>query len=168
MLYKQSATTAAVMAALLGFAFMPARAQGLVSQKALSTEMAQAVAQGAIDKCRADGYRVSVTVVNAEGLIKLQLRDDGAAPHTIDLSRKKAYTAASQRRNSGEVAQQWVNIPMPNIEGIVALAGGVPIKAGKEVIAAVGVSGAPAGTPAGVNDEVCANAGIAKIAAKLK
>ena len=111
--------------------------------------MAQAVAQGAIDKCRADGYRVTVTVVNAEGLIKLQLRDDGAAPHTIDLSRKKAYTAASQRRNSGEVAQQWVNIPMPNIEGIVALAGGVPIKAGKEVIAAVGVSGAPAGTPAG-------------------
>jgi uncharacterized protein GlcG (DUF336 family) len=84
------------------------------------------------------------------------------------LSRKKAYTAATQRRNSGEVAQQWVNIPMPNIEGIVALAGGVPIKAGNEVIAAVGVSGAPAGTPAGVNDEVCANAGIAKIAAKLK
>jgi hypothetical protein len=36
----------------------------------------------------------------------------------------------------------------------------VPIKAGNEVIGAVGVSGAPGGE----KDEVCANAGIAKVA----
>jgi uncharacterized protein GlcG (DUF336 family) len=42
--------------------------------------------------------------------------------------------------------------------------GGVPIKAGNEVIGAVGVSGAPGGE----KDEVCANAGIAKVEAALK
>ena len=36
----------------------------------------------------------------------------------------------------------------------------MPIKAGNEVIGGVGVSGAPGGD----KDEVCANAGIAKVA----
>jgi uncharacterized protein GlcG (DUF336 family) len=40
----------------------------------------------------------------------------------------------------------------------------VPIKAGTQVIGAIGVSGAPGGD----KDEACANAGIAKIAAELK
>jgi uncharacterized protein GlcG (DUF336 family) len=40
----------------------------------------------------------------------------------------------------------------------------VPIKAGNEVIGGVGVSGAPGGD----KDEVCANAGIAKVADGLK
>lgn len=143
-------------------------AQGLVTQRALSTQMAQDVAQGALEKCREQGYHVSVTVVDADGLLKAFVRDDGAGPHTIDLSKKKAYTAVTQKNLSGEVAKQWANQAPPAIDGIVTLAGGVPIKVGNEVIAAVGVSGAPAGSPPGINDEVCANAGIAKIAAKLK
>jgi uncharacterized protein GlcG (DUF336 family) len=158
--------TITVFATLFGTAC--ASAQGLVAQKALSAQMAQDAAQGALDKCRAQGYRVSVTVVDADGLLKAFVRDDGTGPHTIDLSRKKAFTAVTQKKLSGEVAQQWGNMPPPAIDGIVTLAGGVPIKAGNEVIAAIGVSGAPAGNPAGINDEVCANAGIAKIAAKLK
>jgi uncharacterized protein GlcG (DUF336 family) len=40
----------------------------------------------------------------------------------------------------------------------------VPIKVGNEVIGGVGVSGAPGGE----KDEVCANAGIAKVEAALK
>ena len=157
---------AAVIVTHLGAAH--ATAQGLVSQKALSAQMAQDVAQGALDKCREQGYHVSVTVVDADGLLKAFVRDDGTGPHTIDLSKKKAFTAVTQKNLSGEVAKQWGNMPPPAIDGIVTLAGGVPIKVGNEVIAAIGVSGAPAGSPAGVNDEMCANAGIAKIAAKLK
>ena len=42
--------------------------------------------------------------------------------------------------------------------------GGVPIRAGNEVIGGVGVSGAPGGE----KDEVCANAGLAKVEAALK
>jgi uncharacterized protein GlcG (DUF336 family) len=53
---------------------------------------------------------------------------------------------------------------MPNVEGTTGLGGGVPIRIGKEAIGAVGVSGAVGGD----KDEICANAGIAKIADKLK
>ena len=165
MLHSRFAIMAAIFAACFGAT--GARAQGLVAQKALSAEMAMELAQGALDKCRAQGYKVSVTVVNAEGLVKVFIRDDGAGPHTIDLSKKKAFTAVTQRNLSGEVGKQWGNMPPPAIDGIVALAGGVPIRSGNEVIAAIGVSGAPAGSPAGINDEACANAGIAKIAARL-
>jgi len=40
----------------------------------------------------------------------------------------------------------------------------VPIKAGDTFIGGIGVSGAPGGE----KDEACANAGIAKVASKLK
>jgi uncharacterized protein GlcG (DUF336 family) len=163
--HSRLAMTIAFFAALCGTT--AAAAQGLITQRALSAEMALDLVQGALEKCRAQGYRVSVTVVNAEGLVKTVVRDDGAAPHTIDLSKKKAYTAATQRNLSGDIAKQWGNIPPPAIDGIVALAGGVPVRAGNDVIGAIGISGAPAGSPAGINDEICANAGIAKIAARL-
>jgi uncharacterized protein GlcG (DUF336 family) len=54
--------------------------------------------------------------------------------------------------------------PPPVVAGTVMLAGGVSIKVGTETIGAIGVSGAPGGN----KDEVCANAGIAKVADKLK
>ena len=50
------------------------------------------------------------------------------------------------------------------IPGVVAIGGGVPIKIGDEIIGAVGVSGAPGGE----KDEVCARAGIAKVADSLR
>ena len=149
-------------AALLGTA---AFGQGLVAQKALSLEAAQAVALGALEKCRADGYKVSVSVVDASGILKAFVRDDTTGPHTVELSRRKAYTALTFKRTSGETAQAWAKqAPVPNIEGTVGLAGGVPIRAGNEVVGAIGVSGAPGGD----RDEACANAGIAKIADKLR
>jgi len=154
-----------VTAALLTVAPSMAFAQGLVTQKALSLDGAQTIAQGVVEKCRADGYRVSVTVIDGSGTLKAFVRDDGAAPHTIDFSRRKAFTALTFRRTSAETGKAWAaNPPAPNIEGTVGTAGGVPIKVGNEVIGAVGVSGAPGGD----KDEACASAGIAKIADQLK
>jgi uncharacterized protein GlcG (DUF336 family) len=45
---------------------------------------------------------------------------------------------------------------------VLALGGGLPIKAGNEVIGTVGVSGSPG------KDDVCAQAGIDKVADQLK
>ena len=144
---------------------LTALAQGLITQKALSADAAQNVARGALDKCRADGYRVSVTVIDEGNRLKAFVRDDGSGPHTIDFSRKKAYSALTFKRTSGEMGKAWAeNPPAPNIDGTTGSAGGVPIKAGGQVIGAIGVSGAPGGD----KDEACANAGIAKIAAELK
>ena len=143
--------------------------QELITQKAISIEMAETIARAALERCRADGFHVSVSVIDRGGLLKAFLRDEGTGPHTIDLSRRKAYTAltfASRWKTSGEAAKAWgstLGSPMPNVEGAVGVAGGVPITVGNEAIGAVGVSGAVGGD----KDEACASAGIAKIADKL-
>ena len=54
-------------------AAVPAAAQEVIMEKALSLDMAHAIAQGALEKCRADGNHVSVTVVDRDGLIKVVL-----------------------------------------------------------------------------------------------
>jgi uncharacterized protein GlcG (DUF336 family) len=53
---------------------------------------------------------------------------------------------------------------MPPVPGTIYAMGGVPIKVGEQLIGAVSVSGAPGGD----KDAACANAGLAKVADKLK
>jgi uncharacterized protein GlcG (DUF336 family) len=150
---------------MLTLASLSASAQELITQKALSLDVAMAIGQGALAQCRADGYKVTVTIVDGTGTTKLQLHDDGAAPHTKDFSRRKAYSAFTFRRTSAATGKAWADAPpAPNIQDAVGTPGGVPIKAGDVVIGGIGVSGAPGGD----KDEACANAGIAKMAAKLK
>ena len=160
-----------IVGALIVALSVHASAQGLVTQKALSLEMAQSIVQATVERCRADGFSVSVTVLDASGLLKAFVRDDGInGPHTIDLSRRKAYTAltfASRWATSLEAAKAWgssLGSPMPNVEGTTGLGGGVPIKIGDVPIGAIGVSGAVGGD----KDEICAKAGIAKVAHLLK
>lgn len=50
------------------------------------------------------------------------------------------------------------------VDGTIALGGGFPIRAGDQVVGAIGVSGAPGQD----KDEACANAGLAAVAARLK
>jgi hypothetical protein len=40
--------------------------QGLLTERVISLNMAQAMVQGAIEKCRADNYHVSVHVIDAD------------------------------------------------------------------------------------------------------
>jgi uncharacterized protein GlcG (DUF336 family) len=140
----------------------------VVSEKALSLDLAQAIAQGALARCRADGNHVSVTVLDRDGLLKIAFRDDGAGPHTIVTSRRKAFTSVTFKQPSGQWAHRVLSDPaivgLKDTAGTIALGGGVPIKAGAEVIGAIGVSGSPGAD----KDEACATAGIAGVADKLK
>jgi uncharacterized protein GlcG (DUF336 family) len=149
-------------------AAVSAPAQEVITEKALSLDLAQAIARGAIEKCRADGYHVSVTVVDRDGLVKAALRDDGTGPHTIVTSRRKAFTSVTFKQPSGDWAKRVLTDPavagLKDTAGTIALGGGLPIKAGNEVIGAIGTSGAPGGE----KDEACSNAGVQKIAEKLK
>jgi uncharacterized protein GlcG (DUF336 family) len=140
----------------------------VLSEKVLSLDLAEAIALGAIAKCRADGNHVSVTVVDRDGLVKFALRDDAASPHTITTSLRKAFTSVTFRQPSGQWAHRVLTDPaiagLKDTAGTIALGGGLPIKAGNEVIGAVGVSGSPGAD----KDEACASAGIATVADKLK
>jgi uncharacterized protein GlcG (DUF336 family) len=144
----------------------PANAQ-LIDHKDLSLAMALTIATTAADTCQAEGNRVSVTVVGRDGQVIVLLRGDNASPHTVENSRRKAYTARTFRRSSGEIAKLVKDNPtagLVHLHGVIALQGALPIKVGDDVIGAVGVSGSPGGD----KDEACAKAGLDKIADQLK
>ena len=136
--------------------------------KALTPETALKAAQAALARCRADGFQVSVAVVDRSGLLQVVLRDRFAGAHSPETATNKAWTAVSFRTNTSEL----VKITQPgqpsagirNLPRVVAVGGGVKIEAGGSIVAGIGVSGAPGGDA----DEVCANAGIKAIAESLE
>jgi len=145
----------------------PACAQAPQVEKNVSMGLALAIIQGALEQCTKDGYKVSVTIVDKGGNVAAQLRGDGTGPHTMDFARMKAYTARTRNQTSLQTMKMLedpANAFIRQIPNVVGVGGGVPIKAGAETIGGVGVSGAPGGE----KDEVCANAGLAKVEAALK
>jgi len=140
--------------------------QGLVTQKNLSLDLAEAVANAALAQCQSMGFKVSVTVVDRAGLPIVMLRGDGAGLHTPEGADRKAYTARTYGSPSANFAKRVQTepsyAPAMQYTRVLALAGGLPIKVGNEVIGAVGVSGSPG------KDDICAQAGIDKIADQLK
>ncbi|HYV70966.1 MAG TPA: heme-binding protein [Pseudolabrys sp.] len=157
----------AIVTATISLAFIaPAGAQAPQAEKNVSMKMALMIIEGTLEQCAKDGYKISITIVDKGGNVAASLRGDGTNPHTMDFSRLKAYTA----RTRGQTSLEFKNLTdkpesayLKQIPNVVAVGGGVPIKAGNEVIGAVGVSGAPGGE----KDEACANAGIAKVADNL-
>jgi len=146
------------------FAFLsPGRSQVLTEHN-VSVRMGLAIAEAALSQC---GPKTSVAVVDRAGRLRVFLQGDGASPHNIELSRRKAYTALTFQRTSFE----WAQRTETNLQGqrmltdVIPLQGGVPIKIGEETIGAVGLSGAPMG---GAQEEACAKAGIAKVADQLR
>lgn len=139
------------------------RAEGTFPVKVLTPETALKAAQAALTKCRASGYQVTVAVVDRMGVVQVLLRDRFAGPHTTDMASAKAYTAASFRTNTTELADATQpgrpQSGIRNRPGVAAVGGGVKIEAGGSLLGAIGVSGAPGGR----EDDLCAEAGIAAI-----
>ena len=96
----------------------------------------------------------------------MTLRGDGAGLHTPEGSDRKAYTARTFRAPSADFLKRMTNDPSARASEqytrVLALPGGLPIKAGDEVVGAVGVSGSPG------KDDDCSQAGINKVADQLK
>src|SRR6516162_2119896 len=85
----------------------PASAQ-LLNEKSLSATMALTIAQTALETCTKQGYHVSVHVVGRDGEVLVAVRGDGAPPHTMENSQRKAYTARTFRMPSAEFVQRFV------------------------------------------------------------
>ena len=152
-----------------GFAQAASAADELPREATLPLALASKAAAAAQDKCTKDGHRVTVAVVDRAGVLKVLVRGDGAGPHTTDSSTKKAYTAASLRRPTAELAEMVAKTP--TVEGlhymsdkILILGGGLPIEIGGEVVGGIGVGGAPGGHL----DAACAQAGLDSIGAAPK
>ena len=136
------------------------------AQKVVTVDMAQTMAQEAMAKCRADGYKVTVLVVDGLNAPKAMLRDDGATAATTEVAKMKATATLWYNRPSGPaqpLPPGTAAPPLP-VPGTINAQGGLPIKVGDVTIGAIAVSGAPGGD----KDAACATAGLAKVADKLK
>ncbi|HXV68440.1 MAG TPA: heme-binding protein [Nitrospira sp.] len=147
----------------------PALADDLPKESVLPFAIADKAVHAALEACKKDGYRVSVSVVDRAGVLRAMGRADGAGPHTVDSSRKKAYTASSLRRPTTELAELIAKVPtlqaLSDInEEILMLGGGLPIEIGGEVVGGIGVGGAPGAHL----DDACAQDGLDVVGAAPK
>jgi uncharacterized protein GlcG (DUF336 family) len=157
-------------AASLGLLAPPAVAQPLSTHavKLLTPETALGAAQAALAHCRQAGHQVAVAVVDRTGVLQVLLRDRFAGAHTVEMATRKAWTAASFRIPTTQLAAETqAGRPMSGIRAasqVMAIGGGLPIEAGGTTFGGIGVSGAPGGDA----DDACAQAGLKAIAEAIE
>lgn len=160
---------AGVLLVASGWPAVAQAAEELPKESVLPAALAGKAVQAALEFCKKDGYRVSASVVDRAGHLRAMMRADGAGPHTVDSSRKKAYTAASLRRATSDLAEMIAKQPALQAlremnDSILMVGGGLPIEIAGEVVGAIGVGGAP-GTHL---DDACGEAGLDAIGAASK
>jgi uncharacterized protein GlcG (DUF336 family) len=135
----------------------------VVSIKRLSMETADKMAEAAIEACRKEGINVGVTVVDRDGIPQVMLRDTLAAHLTIEISKRKAYTAANFNATTSSLEDR-ADSAVGRFDDLVMSAGAVPINVGGFIYGGIGVSGAPSGE----TDEMCAQAGLDAVVEDLE
>jgi uncharacterized protein GlcG (DUF336 family) len=146
-----------------------AGAQGLLPTHRIPAELAgQAVAE-AVASCAKQGYAETAVLVDADGVRQAVLRGDRAGSHTLDSAYDKAYTAASFKMDTNALFERFKTVPgfsnlFTQLPHLMLFGGGIVIKAGDEVVGAIGAAGAPGADL----DDACARAGLDKIKDQLK
>ena len=161
---KLGLLTASLGLLSISFSTLAANSSHTVSVTQISSQSAFNLANQAVNQCQTKGYKVSATVVDLSGKVIAQLRADGAGVHTLDSSRKKAFTVSSMKQPSGNlmktIADKPILQPLQNMDdNLLFLAGGVPLELDGKMIGAIGVGGAPGGHL----DVECANEAIKQV-----
>ena len=142
----------------------------------LPLELAIEAGQAAVAACKANGYDITVTILDQDLSTRLVLRGDGARDGTVQIGYRKAYTVIKTGMSSGDFgktvpappatsgAPKGPPGPVNGDPNLITWAGGLPIMAGSAVVGAISASGAPGGE----KDEACVKAGLARIADRLK
>lgn len=127
----------------------------------LSLDDVKRIAAAAEAEATANGWAVTISIVDDGGHLLWLQRLDGAAPISAEIAPAKAHTAAVGRRES-KGYEEMINqgrvsfLSAPTLKGM--LEGGVPIVVDGHVIGAVGVSGVKSNEDARI-----ARAGIAAL-----
>ena len=158
-----STVWAQVQAAPMSGAAPSQSSQTTAYRYAVPLNLALEAATEAVRVCTQHGYLVTATVVDMDGVPQVALRGDGATIHTRESSFDKAYTVVTL----GPIFDFDTSSPfaprLSTMTNVMALPGAVALKSKNAIVGALGVGGAPGGD----KDEVCAQAGVAKIADRL-
>jgi uncharacterized protein GlcG (DUF336 family) len=134
--------------------------------------LAMEAAEAAQEACRSRGLNVTTLVVDSADVPIVMLTGDGVSPITQADAAIKTATVLKYQQSSGEVMKRMSTDPVlvaeikSNSQIGEVLSGGLPIIAnGKELVGAIAVSGARG--PAS-QDDVCAQAGVDRIAARVR
>ena len=169
---KWTILTALIGAATLTGAALSQSSQATDYHYVLPLNLALEAATEAVQWCAQRGYHVTATVVDMDGVSQVVLRGDGATIHTAESSFDKAYTVVTlgpifDFDTSGKFFGLTKTSPyaprLAEMHNVMALPGAVAFKSKNAIVGALGVGGAPGGD----KDQVCAEAGVAKVAGRL-
>jgi uncharacterized protein GlcG (DUF336 family) len=120
---------------------------GTFEKRSITAEAAQAVISACAAKASSSGGAYVIVVVDESGVVKAQLRMDGAPLLSVQVATDKAYTAAG----FGMATDAWFDFvdgdaPLrlgaaTGINRLVVFGGGYPLMEDNRVVGAVGVSG---------------------------
>jgi len=112
------------------------------SQPTITYETASAAVAAAIRIGAESGVRVVVTVVDPSMTVVALGRADGATPHSLETSRRKAGTAASTRKPSTAIRPD-LTVAIEHGSGglLTSIGGGVPLVFGGVHVGGLGVAG---------------------------
>lgn len=160
--------TTAVVFVAFAIAGVASAQKMLVTTSSMTTGAALTAAQAALAACQKNGHTVAVAVVDRAGIPLALLRDNLAGAHTTRTATDKAWTAASFRMDTAELADSTqAGKPSSGIRAlpnVIAIGGGMPIRAKGSIVGGIGVSGAPGGDA----DDACARAGIRAVSDALE
>ena len=88
-----------VLAMALPFLPCASNAQTLVSERSISANAGLEMATVALEACRKHGSVVTITVLDRADRVVVSIRDDGASPHSLEHSLRKAHTALTYDMN---------------------------------------------------------------------
>jgi uncharacterized protein GlcG (DUF336 family) len=130
----------------------------------LTEEICEALAAAGKAKSREIGVGVTLTICDENGNIRLLQRFGDAILPSLEISPKKAYTAAVLRQSTAEfgkiaqVGESAFGINVTN-DKLVIFGGGFPLKVDGKTVGGVGVSGGSV-----AEDETVAEAVLAAFA----
>ena len=132
---------------LLSVNLLFASSYKIVKEPVLTTTMVQGILEMAYKQAKKENFNVSITIVDKSGQILAVLRDDKAGVHTLNASYKKAYTAASQKRETAEILKGVNEGKIPGDiryldDNFSIMPGGVPIVIDGVFVGGIGVGGA--------------------------
>jgi len=145
---------------------LPVQAADVISVKQLDADLAMDIAREAMHICRARGYQVSAVVVDRAANLQVVVRDNLASRFTITIAERKANAVILSGVDSSTFRKNREDIrpEMNQVDGILILEGGLPIRAAGATVGALGVSGAPGGD----KDAECAAKALASFAERLE